>query len=152
MEGASVKFQATIQLAGKTATGIPVPPDVVTDLGGGKRPPVQVTINGHTYRSSVAVMGGQYLVSLSSDNRTKAGVAAGDEVEVELQLDTAPREIVPPTDLAEALDGPTKAFFDGLSYSNKRRVVEPIEAAKTAETRQRRITKAVTALREGKVP
>ncbi|MEU1598535.1 YdeI/OmpD-associated family protein [Streptomyces sp. NPDC005708] len=147
-----MKFQATIQLSGKTATGIPVPPEVVTNLGGGKKPPVRVTINSHTYRSSVAMMGGRYLVSLSSDNRAKAGVAAGDEVEVELQLDTAPREVAVPADLAEALGAETKAFFDGLSYSSKRRVVEPVEAAKTAETRQRRITKAVTALRAGKVP
>lgn len=147
-----MKFRATILLSGKTATGIPVPPAVVTDLGGGKRPPVQVAINGHTYRSSVVLMGGQYLVSLSSDNRAKAGVAAGDEIEVELELDTAPRDVTVPADLAEALDAETKAFFDGLSYSNKRRVVEPVEAAKKAETRQRRITKAVTALRAGKVP
>ncbi|GHJ35642.1 YdeI/OmpD-associated family protein [Streptomyces sp. TS71-3] len=147
-----MRFRATVQLSGKTATGIPVPPEVVAGLGGGRRPPVRVTVGGHTYRSSVAMMGGRYLVSLSADNRAKAGVAAGDEVEVDLQLDTAPREVAVPADLTAALDADARAFFDGLSYSGKRRVVEPVEAARTAETRQRRIAKAVTALRAGKVP
>ncbi|MFD2421100.1 YdeI/OmpD-associated family protein [Amycolatopsis pigmentata] len=149
-----MKFRATIQLSGKTATGIPVPPDVVTALDAGRRPPVLVTVGGHTYRGRVAVMGGQYLVGLSAEHRAKAGVTAGEEVEVELALDTEPREISVPADLAEALSGDTEAkrFFDGLSYSNKRRVVMPIDDAKTAETRQRRLTKAVAALRAGKVP
>ncbi|HKS47269.1 MAG TPA: YdeI/OmpD-associated family protein [Amycolatopsis sp.] len=149
-----MKFRATVQLNGKTATGIPVPPELVAGLGAGKKPPVQVTVNGHTYRSSIATMGGQYLISLSAENRAKAGVAAGDEIEVELALDTAPREVSAPADLAEALDSDREAkrFFESLSYSNRRRVVEPIEGAKAAETRKRRIAKAVETLHAGKVP
>lgn len=153
-----VKFRATLRLHGKTATGIEVPPDIVAALGStsgrstsgrsSKRPPVVVTIAGHSYRSSVASMGGSYLVGVSAENRAAAGVAAGDELEVELQLDTEPREIEVPEDLAAALAGnePARARFEGLSYSAKRGLVDPIRQAKTAETRQRRIDKALTGL------
>lgn len=147
-----MRFRATVKQAGKTATGIPVPQEVVDELGAGKRPKVAVTVNGHTYRSSIASVDGQPMIGLSADNRAKAGVAGGDEIEVDVRLDTAPREIAVPDDLAAAMDEQTRAYFDGLSYSNKRRVVEPVEAAKAPETRQRRITKFVAALREGKVP
>jgi Bacteriocin-protection, YdeI or OmpD-Associated/Domain of unknown function (DUF1905) len=148
----AIRFRATLQLAGKTATGIRVPDEVVTSLGKSKRPPVRVTMNGHTYRSTVAVMGGEYLVGVSAENRKLAGVAAGDEVEVRLELDTAPREITVPGDFAEALAGDPDArrFFDGLSYSQKQWFVTGIEDAKTAETRQRRIAKAIERLREGR--
>ena len=147
-----MRFRATIQLNGKTATGVQVPTEVVAALGSGKRPPVRVTINGHTYRSSVAPMGGQFMLGVSAEVRERAGVAAGDEVDVEIELDTEPREVTVPLDLAGALDRDTEAklHFDGLSYSHKRRHVLSIEEAKTAETRQRRIAKAISALREGR--
>lgn len=147
-----MKFPAIIQLGGKTATGIPVPEEVVAALGSGKKPAVRVTINGYTYRSSVASLGGEYMIALSAENRAGAGVAAGDEVDVEVELDTAPREVVVPPDFQEALgqDADAKQFFDGLSYSNKRRFVMGIEESKSAETRQRRIAKAISMLREGR--
>ena len=140
-----MEFNATVELNGKTATGIEVPPEVVAGLGSSKKPAVVVTINGYSYRSTVAPMGGRYLVPVSGEVRDKAGVAAGDEVEVNLTLDTAPREVVVPEDFRMALDqdAAARTFFDGLSYSNKRRIVLPIDDAKTAETRQRRIDKAV---------
>jgi hypothetical protein len=149
-----MKFTAVIELGGKTATGIAVPPDVVTGLGQGKRPRVRVTIGGHTYRSTVAVMGGRFMLPVSADNRAAAGVAAGDEVEVEIVPDTEPREVSVPPDLAAALSGDEAAgrTFAGLSYSQQRRHVLDIEAAKTAETRQRRIAKALQTLRDNARP
>ncbi len=147
-----MRFRATLLLAGKTATGIEVPPSVVESLGAGKRPPVTVTIGGYTYRSSIAVMGGVFMVGVSAANRAGAGVAAGDEIDVDLELDTAPREVAVPDDFAAALAAVPAArqFFDGLSYSARSGFVQSIEGAKTAETRQRRIDKAVTSLREGR--
>ena len=147
-----LRFRVTVELGGKTATGIRVPPEIVASLGPSKRPPVRVTINGHTYRSSVAPLGGEFMLAVSAENREAAGVAAGDEVDVEIELDTEPREVTVPPDFAEALDRDPDArrFFDGLSYSNKRRHVLSIEEAKTPETRQRRIDKAVSMLREGR--
>lgn len=148
-----MRFRTTIELGGKTATGFRVPPDVVEALGSGKRPPVRVTLGGHTYRSTVAAYGGDFMLPLSAENREAAGLAAGDEVEVELELDTAPREVVVPPDFAAALDRDPGArrSFDALSYSDRRRFVLSIDDAKTPETRQRRIDKAVVTLREGPV-
>jgi hypothetical protein len=148
-----MKFRATLQLSGKTATGVQVSEDVVASLGPSKKPAVRVTINGYTYRSTVATMGGAFMLPVSAEIREGAGVAAGDEVEVDLELDTEPREVAAPPDFAAALDGDPAArqFFDGLSYSNKRRFVLSIEEAKTAETRQRRIDKAVSTLHEGRI-
>lgn len=147
-----MRFHSVIQLGGKTATGIPVPNEVVASLGSSKRPSVRVTINGHTYRSTLASRSGQFMLPISAENRASAGVAAGDEVEVDIELDTAPREVTVPPDLAEALerDVDAKRYFDGLSYSQKQRHVLPIEQAKTAETRQRRIDKALSMLRESR--
>ncbi|GAA3520684.1 YdeI/OmpD-associated family protein [Actinocatenispora rupis] len=145
-----MKFTATVEASGKTATGIEVPADVVEELGAGKRPPVRVTINGYTYRTSIGVMGGRCLIPVSADVRKAAGVAAGDELDVDLELDTAPRVLAVPADLAQAMDPDTRRFFDSLSYSRRQRFVLPIEQAKTPETRQRRIDKALTALRAGK--
>ena len=99
-----MRFDATILLAGKSATGIPVPDAVVAQLGSGKRPAVVVTINGFSYRSTVASMRGEFMLPLSAERREAAGVAAGDEVEVELELDTAPRVVEVPVDLAAALE------------------------------------------------
>jgi hypothetical protein len=148
-----MKFRATLQLGGKTATGIQVPAEIVESLGSSKRPAVRVTINGHTYRSTVAPMGGVYMLPVSAENCTSAGIAAGDEVEVDIELDTEPRELTIPPDFAEALDRDTEAkrFFEQLSYSRKRGYVLPIEQAKTTETRERRIAKAVSDLREGRM-
>lgn len=145
-------FRAEVQAHGKTATGIQVPDDVVSALGTSKRPPVQATINGYTYRSTVARMGGVFMLPISAEVRERAGVAAGDEVEVDLQLDTEPREVDVPADFAEALKGDEEArrFFDGLSYSKQRWFVLSIEGAKTDATRERRIAKAVSMLQEGR--
>jgi hypothetical protein len=148
-----MKFRSVLHLGGKTATGIRVPDEVVTGLGSGKRPAVRVTIGGYTYRSTVAPMGGEFWIPVSAEVRENAGVAAGDEVDVDVELDTEPREVTVPPDLADAIaaDAEAQRFFEGLSYSNKRRIVMGIEDAKTAETRQRRIDKAIGMLREGKV-
>jgi hypothetical protein len=147
-----MKFTTTIILGGKTATGFPVPDEVVEALGSGKRPAVTVRIGSHTYRSTVAVMDGVFMLPLSAENREAAGVAAGDEVEVEVGLDTAPRVMEVPDDLAAALDADPAArrTFDGLSYSLQRYHVEQVTGAKTDETRQRRIAKSVATLREGR--
>src|SRR5260370_8013639 len=148
-----MRFRATIELHGKTATGIVVPPEVVEALKAGKGPPLRMTINGHSYRSKVAPMAGEFRLPISAEHRTNSGVEVGDEVEVEIEPDTQAREVDVPPDLREALDrdADAKRFFDGLSYSNKQRIVLSIEGAKTAETRLRRITKAISELREGRV-
>lgn len=148
-----MRVRTVIELNGKTATGMRVPAEVVEGLGSSKRPPVRVTINGYTYRSTVAPMGGAYMLPVSAEVRAGAGVAAGDEVEAEIELDNAPREVTLPPDFAAALDAAPEArrFFDGLSYSNKRALVTAIEAAKAPETRQRRIAKTVASLSEGHV-
>ena len=146
-----MRFRTTIELGGKTATGFQVPPEVVAALGSTKRPPVRVTINGYTYRSTVAPMGGVFMLPLAAEHRTAAGLVAGDEVDVDLELDTAPREVEVPPDFAAALAGDADAqrAFDNLSYSNKRRHILSIEDAKTPATRERRITKAIETLRAG---
>ncbi len=147
-----MEFRTEVLLGGKTATGLPIPDDVVEALGAGKKPAVTVTLGGHTYRTTVASRGGRFLVPLSAENREKAGVAAGDEVTVGIALDTAPRELEIPPDLAAALaaDDTARARFESLSYSAKQRFVLPIGQAKTEETRQRRVAKVITDLHAGK--
>jgi hypothetical protein len=143
-------FRTTLLSSGKTATGIVVPPEVVSSLGSGRRPAVRVTINdGHTYRSTVAVMGGKFMVGVSAENRAAAGVAAGDEIAVRLELDDQPRTVDVPADLAAALDADpaARAAFDALSYSKQRWHTLSVEGAKTPETRARRVAKSVTLLR-----
>jgi hypothetical protein len=144
-----VRFRTTIELGGKTATGFAVPAEVVAALGPGKRHAVRVSINGHTYRSTIAPYTGVYMLPLSAENREAAGVAAGDEVDVDVELDTAPREVAVPADFAAALaaDADARAAFDRLSYSNKRAHVLSIEGAKAADTRRRRVAKAMETLR-----
>lgn len=141
-----------IELGGKSATGIRVPEDVVLGLGAGKRVKVRVTIGDYTYRSTVGPYGGAYLLPLSAEHRQAAGVAAGDEVVVELEVDDAPREVTVPPDLAEALsaDPQASAFFDGLSYTKRRWFVLRVEEAKKPETRERRVATSVEMLREGR--
>jgi Bacteriocin-protection, YdeI or OmpD-Associated/Domain of unknown function (DUF1905) len=147
-----VRFRTTVEQTGKTATGIEVPSTVVAGLGAGKRPRVRVTINGFTYRSTVASMDGRFMVGVSAENRAGAKVDGGDVVDVDIELDTAPRVVEVPKDLAAALKKDLKArkTFESLSYSNQSWHVSSIEGAKTDETRQRRIAKSVAALREGR--
>lgn len=145
-------FRTTVELFTKTGTGLRVPQEVVASLGQRKRPPVRVTIGDYTYRSTVAVYGDEYFLPLNVNDRTNAGVAAGDQIDVDIELDTEPREVTVPADLASALDKDAQAngHFDALSYSHKREYVTWIEDAKRAETRERRIAKAVEMLHEGR--
>jgi len=149
-----MKFRTTILQGGKTATGIRVPDEVMAALAAGKKPPVRVTINGHTYRSTVATIDGQPMVGVSAENRTAAGVSGGDEVEVDIELDTAPREVALPAELEAALakDAAAKQFFDALSNSQKSWHTYQINGAKSDETRQRRVEKSMQMLREGRKP
>lgn len=143
-----MKFRSVLELNGKTATGIEVPEEIVDALDSGKKPPVVVTINGYTYRNSIARMGGRYLISVSAEHRKGAGVEAGDELDVEVELDTEPRVVTVPEDFAAALDKAPAArkAFDKMSYSHQLRWVLSVTDAKTPETRQRRIVKAVDTL------
>lgn len=148
-----MKFRTTLLQGGKTATGIRVPDEVMAALAFGKKPPVRVTINGrHTYRSTVATVDGQPMVGVSAENRAAAGVAGGDEIDVDLELDTAPREVELPPELAKALaaDAEAKRFFDSLSNSQKGWHTAAIAGAKTDETRQRRLDKSMQMLRESR--
>ena len=144
-----MRFRGTILQGGKTATGIEIPTEVVEGLDSGKRPAVRMTINGYTYRSTVATMDGKFMVGVSAEVREAAGVAGGDTVDVEIELDTAPREVEVPGDFAAALDSDpkAKAKFDTLSYSGKLRLVAPVANAKKPETRERNIDKALAELR-----
>src|SRR3977135_3010051 len=122
-----MKFHTTLLQSGKTAVGIQVPNEVVEGLGAGKRPPVRVTINGYTYRNTIAVMGGVFMVGVNAENREHAHVAGGDEVDVDIELDTEPRELTLPTDFSEALDRQTdaKRFFATLSYTRRQALARP---------------------------
>ena len=149
----TVRFQTTLhQPEGANTTGIIVPAEVIDELGHGKKPPVRVSVNGYDYRSTVAVMGGQYLISVSAAIRKDTGLSGGDPIDVELTVDTTPREIEVPTDFEAALaDHPdAKTFFESLSNSLQRYHVDKINGAKTAETRQRRIYKAIELFLENK--
>ncbi len=146
-------FTAEVALHGRTATFIAVPPRVVEALSDRRRVPVRVTINGgHTYRSTVAPMGGEFLLPLNRGNREAAGVAAGDEVAVAIALDTEPRVVEPPPELAEALAGASDAAatFDGMSYTHQRECAEWVAEAKQEATRRRRAARAVEMLRAGR--
>lgn len=142
-----MKFTTTIVLDGNN-TGIEVPEEVMSAMGTAKRIPVVVTLAGHTYRSSIAPYKGRLMISLSAANRQSAGVSGGDEVEVDLQPDTAPRTVAVPAELARALDddAPAKSRFEALSYSNQNRIVLSIESAKTEATRARRVDAALAEL------
>lgn len=141
-------FTTRIELNGKTATGFRVPADVVEALGQGKRPKVSVTIGTHTYRSTVAVYDGDFMLGLSAANREAAGVGAGDTVEVALEPDLAERTVDLPDDLAAALAAEPGALaaFRASSYSSQRQRAEAVAAAKQAETRVRRIEKIIAEL------
>ena len=148
-----VRFRTTIQRTGGTAMGFEVPADVVEALGAGRRPPVTVTINGYTYRNTVAVMGGVSMIGVAAEHRAPAGIVGGEDVDVDLELDTAPREVDVPPELAAALDAEpaARATFDRLSYSNRRWHALQVTGTNNPETRARRIEKSIAALKEGKV-
>lgn len=144
-----MKFVAEILLSGKTATGIVVPPDIVEGLGAGKKPKVVVRLKDYTYRSSIAVMGGDFMIPVSGEVRTKAGLTAGERVEVEVSLDTEERVVTVPSNLKQLLSmhPDAEAKFRTLSYSKQRAIVLSIDSAKTDETRQRRLKVAIDSLK-----
>ena len=147
------KFRTELLKGDGDTTGFVVPDKVVDALGQGKKPKVTVTINGKfSYPNTVAVMGGRYMIGISKDRRKLAGVSGGEMIDVTLELDTAPRVMEVPPDLQKALDKDkaAKAYFATLSYSNQRRHIDPINDAKTPETRVRRIEKSVALFHEGK--
>ena len=147
-----MKFHTTIKQSDGTATGIVVPDEVVTTLGAGKKPPVKMSVNGYSYRSTVATIDGRFMVGFSADHRAASGLKGGDEVDVEIELDTEPRTVEVPADLQSALDAEpaAQATFDKLSNSLKGYHVYQVTSAKTDETRQRRIEKSIATLREGR--
>ncbi|MFJ6940013.1 YdeI/OmpD-associated family protein [Streptomyces sp. NPDC101132] len=143
-----MKFRSIVEPP-EPMRGLLVPPEVVEALGEGSRPPVTITINGHSWKSRVAYLRGRHLIGLSHANRRASEVEIGEEIEVELELDTEPRVVVEPADFAQALDAEpaARAAYDNLTHSRKREHVRAIESAKLPETRQRRIEKAVATLR-----
>lgn len=149
----SETFRTVIVQTGKTACGIEVPEAVITGLGGSKRPAVTADVNGFVYRTTVAPMGGGWWFGVTAEQRAASGLRAGDEVTVTLSLDTAPREVAVPPELAAALDADpaAKAFFDGLSYSNRRVFTLSVEGTGNPETKARRVAKAIALMREGRV-
>jgi hypothetical protein len=145
-----MKFRGELQLNGKTATGIEVPADVVAGLGAGKRPAVRVTLGGgYTYRTTIAPMGGSYWIGVSAEHRGRSGVAAGDQLDVTVEIDDAPRTVTLPDDLATALDADpvARAFYDTLSYTNQNTYATWVSSAVKPETRADRVAKSVDALR-----
>jgi hypothetical protein len=146
-----MRFRATLLQSGKTATGIEVPRSIVEALGPSRKPAVTVTVNGFSYRTTVGSMDGKFMLPVSGERREAAGVRAGDELDVDVELDTAPRELIVPPDFAAALAAAPEALavFDRLPFSHRQRHVLPIEEAKTPETRQRRIAKTIEMLKAG---
>jgi hypothetical protein len=147
-----MRFHTTISQNGKNATGIRVPDEVMAALGPSRRPAIRVTLNGFTYLTTVGSVNGEAMISVSADVRKNAGVAGGDPVDVDVELDTQPREVSVPTDFQAALsrDPEAQRFFEGLSYSHKSAYLLWIESAKKAETRERRIPEAIKLLKEGR--
>jgi hypothetical protein len=143
-----MRIRLQLQATGGNTAGFQIADELVEELGSSRRPAVTATVNGHTWRTSIARMGGEFWLGVSVANRAAAGVAPGDEVDLDVELDTAPREITVPDDLTAALAAePTaQTAYRALSYSNQRRIVEGIEGAKTAPTRERRVAKAVADL------
>ncbi|SNS99008.1 protein of unknown function [Geodermatophilus pulveris] len=145
-----MEFRTEVVLGGKTATGLQVPDEVVAALGAGRRPPVTVTVGGHTYRTTVAPMGGASWIPLAAEHRQAAGVRAGEEVAVRVELDTAPRDTPLPDDLAAALDEGARSFFHRLAPSHRKEWVRWVEEARRPETRAARIARAAEALAAGR--
>ncbi|MFF2371542.1 YdeI/OmpD-associated family protein [Agromyces sp. NPDC058110] len=141
-----MRFETTMSQSGNN-TGIEVPEEVIEALGAGRKPPVVVTVNGYEYRSTVAVMGGRYMISFSSDKRAATGIGGGDPIVVDLEVDTEPRTVVVPADLADALAAAdARGAFDALSPSARKAHVTNVESAKAPETRQRRVESIVAKL------
>ena len=142
-----MKFSTTMFQDGNN-TGIEVPADVVDALAGGKRAPVVVNVNGFEYRSTVASMGGKFLIPFSAARRDESGIRGGDAIDVDLTLDTAPRVVEVPADLQAALDASPGAAsaWEKLSFSNRKAHVDGVLSAKAAETRSRRIAALITKL------
>jgi len=141
-----MRFTSVMRQQGNN-TGIEVPAEIVEALGGGKRAAVAVTVNGFSYRSTLGVMGGRHLIPFSSDKRAASGIAGGDEITVDLELDAAPRTVELPDDLAAALEAAgQRGAFDALSPSARKAHVTLVETAKAAETRTRRIEAVVAGL------
>ena len=145
-----MKFRAIVIPSGN-ATAVEVPPEIVEALGPEARPPVEIGINGHSWRSRIARMRGQCLIGVSAANRAAAGIAEGESVEVDVRRDEAPREVALPADLAEALQATpgAHAAFARLPFGLKRKHLATIEEARSAETRRRRIEKLATTLGGG---
>jgi hypothetical protein len=144
--GPLVRYRTTMHAIGRN-TGIPVPPEVLGQLGAGKRPAVLVEVNGYGYVSTVGSMGGQALIPFSSEHRAASGIGGGDDLEVGLSLDLGSRDVTVPADLAAALEGAglTEAFAR-LAPSHRKAHVTAVESAKGADTRQRRIESAIAKL------
>ncbi len=146
-----ITFHTTILQTGKNTAGIQVPEEIIEKLGGGRRPLVLVTLKKYTYRSAVAVMNGKFMIALSSENRQAAGVQGGEETDVTLELDLAPRTVELPQDLKAALvNAGALEAFDDSAPSMKKEYVRQVEEAKAPETRTRRIEKIVEKLRVNK--
>jgi hypothetical protein len=151
-KGGVMRLRTIVRQTGKNTTGIEVPGEVLEALGSGKRAPVTVSINGYTYRTTLGTMDGVSMISVSAEHRAAAGVGGGDEVDLQIELDTGPREVTLPDDFRAALDAEPEASrtFDKLSNSNKGWHVSQVTGAKTEETRQRRIAKSIATLKEGR--
>jgi Bacteriocin-protection, YdeI or OmpD-Associated/Domain of unknown function (DUF1905) len=147
----SVTFETTVAASGNN-TGIVVPDEVIERLAAGKRPPVLVNVNGYEYRNTVAVMGGRHMISISAAVRNATGLKGGDPIRVTLTVANTAREVDVPADFTAALaaDERARAFFETLSNSMQRYHVDNINAAKNADTRQRRIDKAIALFLDGK--
>ncbi len=147
---ATVTFTTTVLSSGGTKAGIEVPDHVLDALGGGRRVPVVVTVSGHTWSSTTAVMGGRTLLGMSTENRRLAGIEAGQDVEVTLARETGPREVPVPDDLAAALaqEPGLRGRFDALAPSRRRNHVVQVEGARTPQTRTRRVEKVLASLRD----
>jgi bacteriocin resistance YdeI/OmpD-like protein/uncharacterized protein DUF1905 len=148
----AIQFNAQLQPRGP-AVAVVLDNDQVAVIGeGAKRFPVVATVNGYTWRTSVARMGGEFLVGLSKEVRLRAGVEAGDDVEVRLELDAAPREVDVPEALAAALasDPQANASFERMAFSHRKEYARWIAEAKKEETRERRVAQALQMIRAGK--
>jgi hypothetical protein len=143
-----LKFKAILLQSGKTATGIEIPRQIVEKLNAGKKPLVKITVNNFTYRSAIAVMGGVFMVAVNAENRESAKIKAGDKIEIAIELDNEERVIELPSEFQKVLNKnlSAKNFFDTLSNSKKKALIIPITNAKTDETRNRNIEKAMNVL------
>ena len=147
-----VKFKGTLTATpqGGGGTLVPVPRDVAAKLGLKGMPKIQAVIAGQPYRGSLMPMGdGTYCLGVLKSIQEAAGVGFGDTVDVLLELDTAPRRVEPPADLARAMarDKKMSASWEKLSFTNKKEMALSLEQAKKPETRERRLAAAITRLR-----